>query len=142
MRLIEEEYLRHLCYGTRKMRDYLSRQGYPVCRKRVRRLMRKMGLASVAPKPNTSLRGKQHKLYPYLLRGLRIDRHPPYRVPAVDHGRTGIAICAEREVFGVIWLDKRHGVLEYEELFFGAIDGAGVYPGEVVERALHHNAAA
>ena len=74
MRLIDEEYLRRPFYGTRKMRDYLNRQGYPVCRKRVRRLMRKMGLASVAPKPNTSLRDKQHKVYPYLLRGLRIDR--------------------------------------------------------------------
>jgi putative transposase len=74
MRLIDEEYMRRPFYGTRKMRDYLNRKGYPVCRKRVRRLMRKMGLASVAPKPNTSRRDKQHKVYPYLLRGLRIDR--------------------------------------------------------------------
>jgi len=74
MRMIDEEYLRRPFYGTRKMRDYLNREGYPVCRKRVRRLMLKMGLISVAPKPNTSRPGTKHKIYPYLLRGLTIDR--------------------------------------------------------------------
>ena len=74
MRMIDEEYLRRPFYGTRKMRDYLNRKGYPVCRKRVRRLMLKMGLISVAPKPNTSRPGTKHKIYPYLLRGLTIDR--------------------------------------------------------------------
>jgi len=74
MRLIDEEYLRHPFYGTRKMRDYLQRQGYQVNRKRVQRLMRKMGLASVAPKPNTSAPHPAHKVYPYLLRGLPINR--------------------------------------------------------------------
>ena len=44
MRLIDEEYTRHPFYGSRKMRDWLQRQGYAVNRKRVRRLMRKMGL--------------------------------------------------------------------------------------------------
>ena len=75
MRLIDEEYTRHPFYGSRKMRDYLRRQGYQVNRKRVQRLMRRMGLVSVAPKPNTSLAVKAHKVYPYLLRGLEID-HP------------------------------------------------------------------
>jgi len=51
-----------------------QRQGYAVNRKRVRRLMRKMGLVSVAPKPNTSRPAPQHKIYPYLLRGLQIER--------------------------------------------------------------------
>jgi len=74
MRLIDEEYTRHPFYGSRKMRDWLRRRGYPVNRKRVRRLMRKMGLVSVAPKPNTSRPAPQHKIYPYLLRGLEIDR--------------------------------------------------------------------
>ena len=73
MRLIDEEYTRHPFYGSRKMRDWLERQGYGVNRKRVRRLMRKMGLVSVAPKPNTSRAAPQHKIYPYLLRGLKID---------------------------------------------------------------------
>ena len=74
MRLIDEEYTRHPFYGSRKMRDWLRRQGHAVNRKRVRRLMRKMRLVSVAPKPNTSSPGSEHKLYPYLLRGLQIER--------------------------------------------------------------------
>jgi putative transposase len=75
MRLIDEEYTRHPFYGSRKMCDWLQRQGYAVNRKRVRRLMRKMGLVSVAPKPNTSRPAPEHKIYPYLLRGLQIE-HP------------------------------------------------------------------
>lgn len=72
MRLIDEEYTKHPFYGTRKMRDYLRRQGYKVNRKRVQRLMRKMGLQSIAPKPNTSMSHPDHKKYPYLLRNLDI----------------------------------------------------------------------
>ncbi len=68
MRRIDEEFLRHPFYGSRKMRDYLNREGYSVNRKRIQRLMRLMGLESVAPKPNTSKRRKEHKVYPYLLR--------------------------------------------------------------------------
>ena len=74
MRLIDEEYTRHPFYGSRKMRDWLQRQGHVVNRKRVRRLMRKMGLVSVAPKPNTSRPAPEHKIYPYLLRGLQIEQ--------------------------------------------------------------------
>ena len=48
MRLIDEEFLRHPFYGSRKMRDYLNRQGFPVNRKRVQRLMRLMGIVSAA----------------------------------------------------------------------------------------------
>lgn len=74
MRLIDEEYTRHPFYGSRNMRTYLQRQGYDVNRKRVQRLMRLMGLASTSPQPNTSKRNKAHKIYPYLLRNLVIDR--------------------------------------------------------------------
>jgi len=73
MRIIDEEYMRHPFYGTRKMRDYLQRQGYRVNRKRVQRLMRKMGIQSLAPKPNTSVPRKEHKVYPYLLKGMYIN---------------------------------------------------------------------
>lgn len=72
MRLIDEEFLRHPFYGSRKMRDYLNREGFQVNRKRVQRLMRLMGLESVAPKPNTSKRRKEHKVYPYLLKKMSI----------------------------------------------------------------------
>jgi putative transposase len=74
MRLIDEEYTRHPFYGSRQMRNWLRRQGHKVNRKRVQRLMRKMGLASVAPKPNTSRPAPAHKIYPYLLRNLEITR--------------------------------------------------------------------
>ncbi len=72
MRLIDEEFLRHPFYGSRKMRDYLNRNGFSVNRKRVQRLMRLMGIESVAPKPNTSRPRKEHKVYPYLLKKLSI----------------------------------------------------------------------
>jgi len=74
MRLIDEEYMRHPFYGARKIRGWLRGQGHAVNRKRVQRLMRLMGIASIAPKPNTSKGNKAHKVYPYLLRGLDIVR--------------------------------------------------------------------
>lgn len=74
MRLIDEEYTLHPFYGSRQLRNYLRRQGHMVNRKRVQRLMRLMGIMSVAPKPNTSKKGKAHKIYPYLLKGLVIDK--------------------------------------------------------------------
>jgi putative transposase len=74
MRLMDEEYTRHPFYGSRRMRVWLSRQGYAVNRKRVQRLMRKMGLESVAPKPGSGRPAPEHRVYPYLLRGLEIDR--------------------------------------------------------------------
>ena len=75
MRFIDETYLRYPFYGARKMRDHLRRQGYPVNRKRIQRLMRVMGLQSIAPKKRTSIRNTKHKIYPFLLRGHTID-HP------------------------------------------------------------------
>lgn len=72
MRLIDEEFTKHPFLGSRKMRDTLRLEGHKVNRKRVQRLMRKMGLQSVAPKPNTSLANKAHKVYPYLLRNVDI----------------------------------------------------------------------
>ena len=74
MKLIDEEYTRHPFYGTRKMRDYLRRQGYKINRKRVQRLMRLMGLSSIAPKKRTTVINKAHRIYPYLLGGLDINR--------------------------------------------------------------------
>ncbi len=74
MQLIDEEYMRRPFLGSRKLRDYLRRLGFKINRKRVQRLMRKMGLVSVLPKPNTSLPSKQHTVYPYLLRHLDVNR--------------------------------------------------------------------
>ena len=72
MRLIDEEFLRYPFYGSRKMKAYMSRRGFPVNRKRTQRLMRLMGLESIAPKPNTSRQNKEHKIYHYLLKKMSI----------------------------------------------------------------------
>ncbi len=69
-------------YGSRRIRDWLEDHGHTVNRKRVRRLMRTMGLAALYPKRNLSLANQAHKVYPYLLRGLVIDR--PNQVWATD----------------------------------------------------------
>lgn len=74
MRLIDEEYLRYPCKGQRQMVSYLARHGIVVNRKRVQRLMRNMGLEAIAPKPRTTVASREHKVYPYLLRGLVIAK--------------------------------------------------------------------
>jgi putative transposase len=74
MRLIDEEYTRHPFYGARRLSDWLGDQGEPAGRERVGRLMRILGLEAIYPKKRLSLGNKEHKKYPYLLRGLRIDR--------------------------------------------------------------------
>lgn len=74
MRRIDEQYLRTPWYGSRQMARHLRRQGFCVSRKRVRRLMRLMGLVSVAPTPNTSRKSPFHPVFPYLLRDLVVDR--------------------------------------------------------------------
>jgi len=72
MRLIDEQFLKTPCYGARQMARYLRRQGYRVNRKRVQRLMQKMGLMAIYQKPNTSKPHPEHKIYPYLLGGMEI----------------------------------------------------------------------
>jgi putative transposase len=72
LQLLDEEYTRHPFYGTRRMTQYLRGLGYVINRKRVQRLMQKLGLAGMAPGPNTSKPHPQHKLYPYLLRGVEV----------------------------------------------------------------------
>jgi putative transposase len=72
MRLLDEQYTRTPFYGTRKMTAWLQMQGYEVNRKRVRRLMRMMGLEAIYPKPHLSLAGKAEQRYPSLLRDISI----------------------------------------------------------------------
>lgn len=74
MRLLDEQYTRTPFYGKRKMVVYLAEQGYTVDRKRVRRLMQRMGLSTIYPKPHLSLAGAPSVRYPYLLREVSIDR--------------------------------------------------------------------
>jgi putative transposase len=82
MRRIDEQYTACPFYGSRRMTVWLVAQGESVNRKRVQRLMRVMGLEAIYPKPRLSQAGKRHPVFPYLLRGLRIDR--PDQVWAAD----------------------------------------------------------
>lgn len=75
MNLVDEQFTRTPFYGVERMRAWLLRQGQEVNPKRVRRLMRLMGLEAIYPKPRLSLSDQAHKKYPYLLRNLVID-HP------------------------------------------------------------------
>jgi putative transposase len=74
MRLLDEQYTRTPFYGTRKMTAWLKTLGYAVNRKRVTRLLRTMGLDVVVPKPRLSIPAQEQPRYPYLLRGLTIER--------------------------------------------------------------------
>ena len=74
MRLIDELYTDCPFYGSRKITEALTRRGEEVNRKRVQRLMRQMGLEAIYPKPRLSAAGRGHKIYPYLLRGVKIER--------------------------------------------------------------------
>ncbi|WP_229217358.1 IS3 family transposase [Massilia forsythiae] len=80
--LIDEEYTGRPFYGSRRMAVFLRGRGHQVNRKRVQRLMREMGLAGMAPGPATSKPHPQHKVYPYLLRGVAVTR--PNQVWSTD----------------------------------------------------------
>jgi putative transposase len=82
MRCIDKLHLELPFYGSRRIAREFRSQGLVVNRKRVQRLMRIMGLEAIAPKPNTSRPAPEHAVYPYLLRGLSIDR--PNQVWAAD----------------------------------------------------------
>jgi putative transposase len=74
MRRIDEEYTAHPFYGSRKMTVWLREHGESINRKRVQRLMRLMGLEAIYPKPRLSTVGLGHRIYPYLLRNVAMER--------------------------------------------------------------------
>ena len=82
MRRIDELFTAWPFLGSRRMTAMLKAEGLQVNRKRVQRLMRKMGIAALGPKPNTTKPAPGHKIYPYLLRNMTIDR--PNQVWAAD----------------------------------------------------------
>ena len=82
MRLLDEQYTRTPFYGVRRMTHWLHELGCGVDEKRVRRLLRLMGLEAIYPKPKLSEGGPEHRKFPYLLRGLAIRR--PNQVWAAD----------------------------------------------------------
>jgi len=76
MRLLDEQYMKAPCYGVDKMTAWLRREGHSVNPKRTRRLLRLMGIEAIYPRPklNLSHPNKEHKIFPYLLRGVTIDQ--------------------------------------------------------------------
>ncbi len=74
MDLIDRQFTETPFYGSRRLTAWLNRQGCSVNRKRIQRLMRLMGLEAIYPKPNLSKRRKDHKIYPYLLKGVKIQK--------------------------------------------------------------------
>ena len=74
MRWLDEQYTKTPYYGVRRMTVCLQREGWEVNEKRVRRLLRLMGLEAIYPKPKLSQPGPGHKIYPYLLRDVKIER--------------------------------------------------------------------
>ena len=82
MRMLDEQYLKTPFFGARRMAAEFSTPENPVCRKRVKRLMRLMGLEAIYQKPRTTVASPEHKKYPYLLGGITIDR--PGQASAAD----------------------------------------------------------
>jgi putative transposase len=74
MRLIDAQFLATPWYGSRQMVRHLRREGFAIGRKRVRRLMAKMGLVPIYQRPRTTVPHREHRVYPYLLRDMVIDR--------------------------------------------------------------------
>lgn len=74
MRLIDEQFLQTPWYGSRQMARHLRRHGHLVNRKRVRRLMAKIGLIAVYQRPKTTVPHPEHKIWPYLLRAVSTER--------------------------------------------------------------------
>jgi len=74
MRLIDEQYMRHPEFGYPRMTDWLNDEGHEANHKRVARLMQRMGLQAITPGPHTGKPALGHKIYPYLLRGVDIER--------------------------------------------------------------------
>ena len=82
MRLIDAQFLETPWYGSRQMARHLRRDGHEVGRKRVRRLMAVMGLVPIYQRPRTTVPNSEHRVWPYLLRGMMIDR--PNQVWCMD----------------------------------------------------------
>src|SRR4051794_29284702 len=74
MRLIDAQFLETPWYGARQMARHLRREGYAIGRKRIRRLMAKMGLTPIYQRPRTTVPNPEHQIFPYLLREMVIDR--------------------------------------------------------------------
>jgi putative transposase len=93
MALIDHQYLRTPFYGSRRMTAWLHRQGHRINRKRVQRLMRLTGIEAIYQRPHTSRPAPEHRTYPYLLRGLVIERVIRCGLPTSVTFRWPTAFC-------------------------------------------------
>ena len=93
MRLLDEQYTRTPFYGSRKMTEWLVTKGYEVNRKRVSRLMEVMGIQAVYPKPKLSQPGQGHRIYPYLLRDVKVERVNQVWSADITYIRMGRGSC-------------------------------------------------
>ena len=105
MRQIDEQFLETPFFGVRQMTWHLRNEGHLVNEKRVRRLMRLMGLMPIYQKPNTSKAAKGHKTWPYLLRGLRVTR--PKAGPCSTTAGPNLADLVQ----AAAWLDQQRQAL-------------------------------
>jgi len=123
-RLIDEQYTLTPFYGSRRMKVILRQNGHEVNRKHVQRLMREMGIEAIYPKPNLSLAHPEHKIYPYLLRDVSIDRKD--QVWAADI--TYIPLSR-----GFMYLGGHHGLVEPLRPFLEDVHVPGyvILPGGV-----------
>lgn len=130
MRQIDEQFLETPFFGVRQMTWHLRNEGHLVNEKRIRRLMRLMGLMPIYQKPNTSKAAKGHKTYPYLLRGLRVDR--PNQVWAADItylpplGRFALQIaCRAMDAARVPVSRRHHGLAHAQGAGLAHLEHAG-----------------
>ncbi len=129
--LIDEEYTRHPFYGSRRMVVFLFKLGYDIKRRGVQRLMRAMGLAGMAPGPNTSRAHSEHKIYPYLLRGVPVVR--PNQVWSTDITYIRLAHGFAYLVAIIDWYSRR--VLSWR--ISNSMDS--VFCIDCLEEALRHH---
>ncbi|MEM1226443.1 MAG: IS3 family transposase, partial [Planctomycetota bacterium] len=105
MRLIDQEHLEHPARGSRQVVDHLTSLGWKVNRRRIQRWMRKMGVAAIAPKPQTTVSAPGHRVYPYLLLGLAIER--PNQVWRSDTTYVPMACGLMHLVAVMDWFSRR-----------------------------------
>jgi len=74
MRRIDEQYLKTPFFGSRQMVNHFAREGFPINRKRVQRLMRLMGIQALGPHRRTTISNQSHRVFPYLLRDVEVNR--------------------------------------------------------------------
>lgn len=156
MRVIGERYLRTPFFGSRQMTAWLRREGYPINRKRVQRLMRQMGLQGAVPGPHTSRPHPLHPVYPYLLGHMKIDQpnlvwssditYIPmprgflYLVAIIDwYSRYVLAWRLSNTLDTAFCLEALQGALDTAQpVVFNTDQGAQFTSAEFTDRLKHH----